>query len=275
MLKFEIMRYLKRNRIRLLIISFLLVITAMFSVNNVYRFLILSELLTESDVYTISDYIIGTLNSTQFVMYFIIPVLFSVLVADLIRVDFDGKLDQFLFTRLNNRLSYLSSKLKMIALLSVFFTIWFLIILLIVGLFYQISLVGSNYHYLFLANQRHAIWVWISVVNSFVLGMILVGMIVVMLSVYLQNAGVPVAIIILLGFVHNFAYVLRWDTALAWLPFTQYIFGQRYYFAPFGLSVPYFTTVFSTSYMIIGIAILFCLTLKRINIMEIGSGKER
>ncbi|MCL1990928.1 MAG: hypothetical protein FWG67_08580 [Defluviitaleaceae bacterium] len=274
MINFEILRYLKCKWIRILLVICLLFVTAAFSVQNVYRFLIMSELLTAYDLFTISDYIVGTFNSAQFMMYFILPVLFSILVADIISADLDENLDQFFFTRLDNRLSYVFVKIKMIILFAIVFTILFLAVLLITGSFYHISFTTNHHHYLFLANQRHHVWVYLYVASFFILGLILIGMIVVTLSIYLKNAGVSVGIIVLLGFMHNIFYVIGFDGVLAWLPFSQYLFGHRNYFMPFGLDVPYFTTLFSLMYMIGGSGILSILMTKKIRNMDIGLGKE-
>ena len=260
---------MKRKWIRILIVMLILCLIAMFSVRNVYNFMRMSDLLLETDVFTIADYMIGIFNSAQFVMYFIIPVSFSILVSDLMRGDFDESIARVILIRKQNRSAYLIEKCKMLIALAILYTFIMSIIAIMVALVFRVSLVGENRHYLFLAFNGNLLRTFITVLTTFILGLVFIGMIVLTLSIYTKSAGIAVGIIILIGFAHNIFYVIGAYTTLAWLPFSQYIVGHYNAFLPFGLNVPYFHGLFANLYMIIGSGVLLAIIMQKLRKMEI------
>jgi len=260
---------MRRRGIRIFIVIVLLCLVAMFSVRNVYGFMRMSNLLLETDVFTIADYIIGIFNSAQFVMYFIIPVSFSILVSDLMRSDFDESIARFILIRNQNRNVYLIEKCKMIMTLAILYTFVMIMIAVIVALVFRVSLVGENHHYLFLAFNGNVLRVFIMVISTFILGLFFIGVVVLALSIYTKSAGIAVGIIILIGFAHNIFYVIGAHTTLAWLPFSQYMIGHYNAFSPFGLDVPYFNGLFANLYMITGSGLFLGVIMYKLKKMEI------
>ena len=87
MLNFEFNQWIRANWIKLSIVSFILFLSALFAKNQVYTFMDLSELIPDGAILTVVDYLFGMLNAPQFFMFFVFPVLFSLLTSDLIVAD--------------------------------------------------------------------------------------------------------------------------------------------------------------------------------------------
>lgn len=269
MLKTNLLCYMKRRRLRILIVAVIILLIAMFSMQNVYNFMRMSNLLSEVAIFTVADYMMGIFNSAQLVMYFIIPVSFSILIADLMRSDFDEGITQFILIRKHNRSDYLIEKCKMIIALAILYTFMMIIISFIVAVIFEVSFGGVNYHYLFLAFDNNVLKAFVTVISTFILGLSFIGIMTMTFSIHTNSAGIAVGIIILMGFAHNIFFVIKHDIALAWLPFSQYIVGHYNVFAPFGLNVPYFNGVFANLYMIVGSAILLSVIMQKLRKLEI------
>ena len=265
----NLLYYMKRRRWRILAVVAILFLMAMFSVRNVQGFMRMSNMLSETDIFTVTDYIIGIFSSAQFVMYFIIPVSFSVLVADLIRGDIDENIIQFVLGRNPNRSAYLKEKCKVIFALAILFTITIFIVAFVVAFLFNISFVGESHHYILLSSNHSAAKTFLLIVPTFILGLLFIGTMTLTISMYTKSAGITIGVIILIGFVHNIFFVIGYNPALAWLPFSPYIAGLYYSFVPFGLNVSYFNSVFAILYMIIGSGIFLGLSMNKLRKMEV------
>lgn len=273
MMPFEIAKYLRHCWKRLAVVTGILILNAIFNKKNVYTLLELLDLIPEGAVLTVQDYIVGLFNSAQFVMFFIFPVLFAVLIADLITADFDDGFIYLVLSRLESRFHYLITKCAIVFLMAIIFTCLVVITALFVVAVFRIPFSGETYHYLFLADQRaSSIMTYVMILTTFILGLTFIGMLTLVISVYTRGAGIAVAVIILLGFIHNIFYVLG-SPFLLWLPFTQYVVGMHANYAPFGISVPYFTNAFSSAYLIIGIIFSFGLMMWKIRSSDINKAR--
>ena len=268
MLGTNLLYYAKRRKVRILIVVVILILIALFSVRNVYNFMRMANMLLEETTFGAADYIIGIFNSAQFVMFFGIPVSFSILVADLIRGDMDENTMQFILARKQNRAAYLIEKCKLIVAFAILFTIMILIVAFVVSLLWKLPFAAENYYYLFQSFST-ALNTFMVVVLIFICGLCFIGFMVLTLSMYVKNAGIAVGIMILLGFIHNVFFVIGQNEILAWLPFSQYIVGQYSNHIPYGLDVSYFDSVFAVLYMLVGSIILLAMTMYKMRKMEI------
>ncbi len=270
MMTFEIAKYLRRYWKRLAVVTGILILNAIFNKKNVYILLELLGLIPEGAVLTVPDYLVGLFNSAQFVMFFIFPVLFAVLIADLITADFDDGLIYLILSRVESRFHYLIAKCAIVFLMAIVFTCLVVITVLFVAAVFRIPFSGETYHYLFLADLSvSSTLTYVMILTTFILGLTFIGMLTLVISVYTSGAGIAVAVIILFGFIHNIFYVLG-SHFLLWLPFTQYVVGMHARYAPFGISVPYFTNTFSSMYLIIGIIISFGLMMRKMRSSDIN-----
>ncbi|MFS0647360.1 hypothetical protein [Siminovitchia sp. 179-K 8D1 HS] len=152
MVTFEIAKYLRRCWKRIAVVTGILLLTAIFNKKNVYILLELFDLIPEGAVLTVHDYIAGLFNSAQFVMFFVFPVLFAVLIADLITADFDNGFIYLILSRVESRFHYLITKCAIVFLMAMIFTCLVVITALVVVAVFRIPFSGETYHYLFLAD---------------------------------------------------------------------------------------------------------------------------
>ncbi|MCJ7841736.1 ABC transporter permease [Lederbergia sp. NSJ-179] len=267
---FEVTKYLNNHWKRLSVITGILILTAIFSKKNVYVLLELYDLVPEGAILTVQDYLVGLFNSAQFVMFFIFPVLFAVLIADLITVDFDDGFIHMILARAESRFHYIITKCGVILMMAVLFTCLVIATALLVATVFRIPFSGDRYHYLFLADHNaSSLFIYFIILSSFILGLTFIGMLTLVLSVYTRGAGVAVGVMILLGFIHNVFYVID-SPFLLWLPFTQYVVGIHEAYAPFGIPVSYFTSAFSSLYLLIGIIFTFGLLMGKMRSCDIN-----
>lgn len=275
MLLFELLMYFKRNKVKLLVIMSLLLLAVIFSKKNVYNLLHLSNLLPGNYMLTLSDYVMGIFNSAQFIMFFIFPVLFSILVSDLINSDYQNGLINFILPRIKKRFYYIANKSIMVFILSVLFTALVIFLAFLVGFLFKMPSNTMDFHYIFdfVASTNTPLFMtYLSMIVTFIFGLTFIGMLTLVVSAYTSSSGLAVAFIILLGFFHNILYVVGSDFII-WLPFTQYILGLHYQFVPFGFSVNYFTMTFSNLYIFIGNVLMILLLGIQLRKSEISHGR--
>lgn len=273
MLLFEISMYFKRNKVKLLIITFLLILASIFSKTNVYNLLYFSNLLLDNAVLTFPDYLIGILNSVQFIMFFVFPVLFSILVSDIINSDYHNGFINLILSRIKKRSYYIIIKCTMVFLLSILFACLVFLAAFLVAIIFNIPFSNNKYHYIFqiISKTDGAIlMIYMSMISIFIFGLTFIGLLTLVIAVYTGSAGIAVGFIIILGFVHNAFYVISNDL-LVWLPFSQYIVGLHNHFAPFGISVSYFTMNFSNIYIFLAIVLMILLFGVKIRKIEINN----
>lgn len=277
MLLFEISRFIRKSKIRIVIVVLLLLLASVFSKNNVYELLRVSNLLPDNAVLSVPDFLIGILNSTQFVMYFIFPVLFSILIADIITADFNERLINFILPRLKNRFQYIITKCTMVFLMSILFTCFVFITALLVAVSFNMPFNHNKYHYIFLITAKSGgsmFITYMSMVTTFIIGLTFIGLITLVVSFYTRSAGVAIGVIIILSFIHNAFYVVSSDLII-WLPFSQYIVGLHNHFAPYGIPVRYFTMHFSNIYLFVGIALMIVLLILKIRKVDINNVESK
>lgn len=274
---FEIAKHLKTIKMRMILTIALLALISVFSMTNVSLILEMSLLLPENAQISLHDYIIGIFNSSQLVMFFAFPIMFSILCSDVINGDFSNGYAAFVFQRVQSRWDYLLAKFFLICFLAVLFTVISKFIMVVAGLaIFNLSVGANNHHFVILAVETHSIWLvyWQTFV-LFVMGLIFIGMLTMVVSLYTKSSGLAVGCIVILSFVHNALYVTS-SNFLVLLPFTQYILGLHNNFGYFGLGAEYFTITFSQAYLIIGlIAMMFILYRKIIAIDIYTAGKEK
>lgn len=272
MISFEVSKYFKKNKLRLLIVTFLLILFSIFSKNNIYNLLYLSNLLPDGAVLTFPDYLVGIVNSAQFIMFFAFPVLFSILVSDIINSDYDNGFINLIFPRIKERFYYIITKCTIVFLLAILFTGLVFLTALFVGIIFDIPFISTKYHYIFELIEKtngSSLMMYMSMVSTFVFGLTFIGLITLVISIYTGSAGIAVGFIIILGFVHNAFYVTN-SNLLALLPFSQYIIGLHNNFGPFGIPVSYFTINFSNIYILLGIILMILLLGIKIRKTEIN-----
>lgn len=271
MLSFEILMYFKKNKVKILIITFLLILASIFSKKNVYNLLYLSDLLPDDYKLTFPDYLIGILNSTQLIMFFIFPVLFSILVSDIINSDYNNGLINFILPRIDKRSHYVICKCIIVFILSIFFTCLVFLTALFVAVLFNIPFTNIKYHYIFEFISQidtSLIMTYFTMISTFIFGLTFIGLLTLVVSTYTGSSGIAVGFIIILGFVHNAFYVVGSDL-IVWLPFSQYILGLHNQFVPFGYSVSYFNMKFSNAYIFFGIILMVLLLGLKIRKTEI------
>ena len=97
MVLFELLRLFNSKNKRIICTIIIMFLSAIFSVKNVNLILKMSNLMPDGSNLTIGDYIIGIFNSSQLIMFFVFPLLISILAGDLIISDFNDGIVNFLF----------------------------------------------------------------------------------------------------------------------------------------------------------------------------------
>lgn len=267
MIKYELFRYIHKNYIRIIGVIFVLILIGLYSLKNVQLLLELSGLINSMNKINIHDYIIGTFNSFQLVMSFGFPVLFSILVSDLIMSDYKNGYIDMIFTRVDSIFNYVIKKCIFTFFIAVGFTLSFIVIVLGISLFSNLRIDESSSHYIFkLYSENSYIYIYMKTILKFLTGLTFIGLLTILISVCTKNSAISVGIIVIMAFIHNVLYVLG-SELISLLPFTQYIVGLHHEFYPFGVSLSYFTQSFSDIYMIVGsifIAIIILIKLKKL-----------
>lgn len=259
MFLFELKRYFNKNYKRCIIIAFCVLGASLYSLTNIPLLF-----LDKNMVLNLQNYIIGEFNSTQFIMFITFPILFSILVADLISADFDSGYINLILPRVKSRLNYIACKFFMVLFISVLFTALILIFKVVVALIIGMPFNGELYVYVFMMLKNNNILnIYLYTMLYFISGLTLIGMLTILISLYIKSAGVSIGIIVLIGFLHNVFYIMRWDS-IALLPLSQYILGLHNEFAPFGIGSSYFTLKFSFVYMWVSILIIFIFILNKV-----------
>src|SRR5699024_4233696 len=168
--KEEIDNLFKMRFTRIIIIVPMIVLLALFARNQVSEFLALAELLPDNSEITISDYFMGMLNMPQFFMFFAFPILFSILIADLITDDFEEGYALFLLSRMQNRTQYILHKIYILLMVSLFFVFLVITISALTWIILKTPISGETYHYIFLRNEELSIpliYTWMKVISFF------------------------------------------------------------------------------------------------------------
>lgn len=259
MLAYECSRIVLTRLIRFMIVVILLVPTAIVAKHEVNLILELSHLAPPGARVTVSDYLMGMLNGPQFIMFFLLPTLFSILVADLITMDFTEGYISLIAPRLKNRMNYVLTKTLIVFFAANVFIISAIVVAIMTWIMLGVPLQGEKYHYMFHLNvygEIQLLNVWVSVYLAVVFGLTFIGLLTLVISTYTKSAAIAVGSIIVLGVIHNGLYVTS-NPVLVWMPFTQYIRGLNSQYYPFGIPVDYFTSGFSSIYIFLGSILMF------------------
>lgn len=257
MLISEFNQWIRTNWIKLTLVSIILFLSALFAKSQVYTFMNLSELIPDGAVLTVIDYLFGMLNAPQFFMFFIFPVLFSLLTSDLITADINNNYISYLLSRYSSRKDYLLTKYKLIVYLAITFTIMTIGISVVTWIIIGVPVRGEIFHYIFLEakyNDKSIFIISANIILRFIIGLIMIGFISVFLSI-LFNRIVAIGFIVILGYLHNAFYVTT-SLGIITLPFTQYVYGLQYLYSPFGIPIHFFNSLYSITYMIIMITVI-------------------
>lgn len=263
--------WIRAHWIRLFIVSVVLVLTAYIAKNQVYTIIVLSDLAPEGQQLSLLDYFIGMLSAPQLFMFFIFPVLFAILVSDLVISEVSGKQIRYRVLRYGSRRSYIIEKYESMIGLSILFVIMVVIVTVFTWLAMGVRLESELHHYIFVEaafHDRSILLIVLQVLIRFIIGIIMVGFITLYIALLSNSAVMAVGFIILTGFLHNAFYVMS-AIGIITLPFTQYIYGLQSLYAPFGIPVSFFTSLFSYSYMISLIVLLAYLHANRFNKLEL------
>lgn len=265
MFLFELKRYFIRNNKRIMTVYFFILVASIYSLSNVKTLF-----LGEDYSLNLHNYIIGEFNSAQLMMFFIYPLLFSILLSDLILFDFDSGYISLISSRIKNRFQYILCKLLLILVLAVCFTLVVLICKVIIALILNIPFDGNLQIYIAIMLKKCSILeIYMYSIMFFIAGLTLVGMITLFISLYIKNSGISVGIIFLIGILHNIFLIMLSDY-ISLLPFSQYVIGLHNEFEPIGINKSYFTLEFSFFYIIFSILIMFLLVLKKIKKYNLG-----
>lgn len=270
MMNFEFNKWIRENRVKLAIVSFILFLSALFAENQVYTFMHMSGLIPEGAILTVIDYLIGMLNAPQFFMFFLYPVLFSLLTSDLIRADTNHNFISYILPRYSNRKDYLIMKYKLMICLAVLFIMMIIGISVMTWMITGVPISGEIYHYIFLEaeyNDKSIFVIFANIILRFIIGLMMIGFISMFFSI-LFNRIVAVGFIVILGYLHNAFYVTT-SLGIITLPFTQYVYGLQYVYSPFGIPIPFFNSLYSITYMVIMIIIIGIFTLNSLKKLEL------
>ena len=114
MLQFQLRTYIFNNYKKLIISMILIVLLSFYSLINVpYLYLL------EGARINFGDYLIGELNMIQLIMFIAYPSIFSFLVLNIIRGDFEDNYIQLIFPRTTSRFIYLLNKFIIIIFVAV------------------------------------------------------------------------------------------------------------------------------------------------------------
>lgn len=262
MLQFQLKRYFFNNYKKILIAIFLIMLLSFYSLSNIpYLYL------PEGANINFGDYLIGELNMIQLIMFIAYPSIFSFLVLNIIREDFEDNYIELIFSRVTSRFVYLLNKFIMIIFMSFCFSAVVIFLKFIISLILKIPFENKCYNYVFSTlNYNNVDEVYFCNIILFILGLIFIGMIALLLSIYIKNIGVSIGIIIFSGFLHNAIFMLG-GKFIYLLPFTQYILILH---KECGSVLNNFTLKFSYIYMLISIVIIFLFILRALNKKEIG-----
>lgn len=265
MFSFGLGNWFKMRFTRIIIIVPIIVLLALFARNQVSEFLSLAELLPDNSEITISDYFMGMLNMPQFFMFFAFPILFSILIADLITDDFEEGYALFLLSRMQNRTQYILHKIYILLIVSLFFVFLVITISVLIWLILKTPISGETYHYIFLRDEELSIpliYTWMKVISFFFLGVFLHGLITLVITMYTNKPSLTIGLIIIAGFIHNVLYVTS-QTIISFMPLSQYVVGMHKEYEPFGLPIDFFDLINSYVYMIIMCIILIVMLIRK------------
>lgn len=270
MIKYELKKYIHKNYIQIIGVLFVLLLIGLYSLKNVKLILELCNLIDYKSKLTVNDYILGVFNSYQFVMTLLFPILFSILVSDLIVSDYrEGYIDMIL-TRVDSIFMYIAKKCIIISILAIAFTLSLVLILLGISFFAGLSFNERSSHYVYLYFNfinKSNIYIYIYTIVMFCVGLIFIGLLTILISIYTKKPAISVGLVVLIGYIHNVFYVLL-NKGISLLPFSQYIVGLHKEFYPFGMPSSYFTQTFSIIYMIIGSIFIVILLLRKLKKLQ-------
>lgn len=267
MLFFEIRKYLNTKYYRIIAVLFVAFIFLLTNRTNVSVLFI-----PEGSRLNIHDYIIGCFNSTQFIMFCVFPMLFAVLTSDLITSEINDKYIHFIIPRMNNRLNYLLNKFILMMLIAIFFTICILIFQIIISIIFDYGGVDRQlFNPVFsLLNKHSLLYIYLLTIIYFILGLILVGLISILLSLYFNKAVLVVGSIFFISIIHNALLVTGDKFILQFMPFSQYIVGFHNNFSGYTLDSKNFSLKFSIIYYSVSIPILIFLIIRNFKNRDIS-----
>lgn len=262
MLQFQLRTYIFNNYKKLIISMILIVLLSFYSLMNVpYLYL------PEGARINFGDYLIGELNMIQLIMFIAYPSIFSFLVLNIIRGDFEDNYIQLIFPRTTSRFIYLLNKFIIIIFVALWFTMTVVLSKLVISFVLKIPFENKCYNYIFHTMKYHNVYeVYFCNILLFFTGLVFIGMIALFLSLYIKNIGFSIGIIIFGGFVHNAMFIFG-GKIIYLLPFTQYILILH---KECGSVLDKFSLQFSYAYMLISIVIIFFMVLRILNKKEIG-----
>lgn len=251
--------------IRIMIIVFILMLISIFARNQVTEYLSLAGLISSDSELTVSDYLIGMLNMPQFFMFFAFPVLFSILIADLITDDFEEGYALFILARVHNRTQYIFNKLYILLVASLFFMSLVIIISALTWVFLGSPISGENFHYIFIRDSEVGLpfaMTWLKIFSFFFLGVFSHGLLTLAITMYTSKPSLTIGLIIMGAFIHNALYVAS-QSAIVLLPLSQYVVGIHTEYEPFGFPIKHFDLMNSYFYMITISAFLIILMIRK------------
>lgn len=262
MLKFEIRRYIFNNYKKLIVSFFILILLSFYSLSSIpYLYL------PDGANINFGDYLVGELNMIQLIMFIAYPSIFSFLTANLIRKDFEDNYIELIFSRSKNKFSYLLNKFILLFIISICFTVVIVFLKFIISLILKISFTNNCYNYVFATLKYDSVYeVYFCNIILFTIGLIFIGMVSLLLSIYIKNSGFTIGVVIFLGFLHN-AVFMSGGKFIYLLPFTQYILILH---RECGSILTNFTLTFSYIYMIAIIVLSFFIILRALNKKETG-----
>lgn len=179
MLQFQLKRYFFNNYKKILIAIFLIMLLSFYSLSNIpYLYL------PEGANINFGDYLIGELNMIQLIMFIAYPSIFSFLVLNIIREDFEDNYIELIFSRVTSRFVYLLNKFIMIIFMSFCFSAVVIFLKFIISLILKIPFENKCYNYVFSTlNYNNVDEVYFCNIILFILGLIFIGMIALLLSI--------------------------------------------------------------------------------------------
>ncbi|MCC5893981.1 MAG: hypothetical protein JJU16_00835 [Alkalibacterium sp.] len=235
------------------------IVVALISRSEVITFMYLTDTAPENKNLSIPDLWIGTFSNIRLVMYFLLPVSFSLYISNFLSIGFESTMLEYTLLRYDSRRHYLRVKLSGLFLRVVFYLTHLSLTSVVIWVLLGHSFALENYHYIFTYNSLANIPIsqlYSVFIIKIIAGLFFIGVINLVLFLVTKNKVLPMILIFIFSFFQGtlYLYVMN-DVLLAWLPFSQFIHGTTVDYTPFGFNVSYYSTLFQLSYLIVGTAL--------------------
>lgn len=219
----------------------------------------------------IVDIVVNAFTTPLLAIYFIMPVSFGLYYMVRMQDHFEPLKLPFLLTRFSSRRKFMNHHLVFLAQVIFEYISYYFFGVLFPSLLMGHLFSPEHYHYIISYTTITGVMSNFLIIVLFVfLGLLMIGLFTLTIYLICRNILLVLFVILCLSFIHTISYTTNIpDIITALLPFSQYARGLSVQFAPFGMSLSWYTSFFQLGYLILLVGALLLVVFKLFNYYEV------